>query len=74
MAGSGFTVTDFMTGGGKRWTGKILGKQVPVALSHYGDSSDYEGWNGLLPLHLIALGNTKRKKQIESPELSYTGI
>lgn len=52
-----------MTGCGKRWTGKILGEQVPMALSHYGDSSDYKDWSGLLPLHLIALGNTQRKKK-----------
>lgn len=31
---------------------------MPVALCHYGDSSDYKDWSGLLPLHLIALGNT----------------
>lgn len=27
--------------GGKRQAGNILGEQVPMALSHYGDGSDY---------------------------------
>lgn len=62
MAYSGIIVTDFMTSDGKRWTDKILGEQVPMALSHYGDSRDYKDWSGLLMLHLIALGNTQRKK------------
>ena len=31
---------------------------MPMALSHYGDSSDYRDWSGLPRLHPIALGNT----------------
>lgn len=42
MVCSGIIVTDFMTSGGKKWTGKILGEQVLRALSHYGDSRDYK--------------------------------
>ena len=52
------TVTAVMTSGGVRCTGMMSGDQVARTFSHYGDSSDYEDWHGLLTLHLIALGNT----------------
>lgn len=40
----------------------MLGDEVALMLSHYGDTSDYKDWSGFLTLHLIALGNTHKEK------------
>ena len=53
----------------------MLGDQVAMTHSHYGDRSDYKDGSGLLTLHLIALGNThkgKKTKQNRWKALNWT--
>lgn len=64
----------FVTGGGKRWTGKMLGDQVAMTLSHYGDSSDYRLQWPSDSTSDCPRKYTQRKKWIKSLKLGYTGI
>lgn len=67
----GIIATDFRASGGKRWTGKMLGDQVSLALSHHGDSSDYRLEWPSDSTSDCPRKHTQRKKQIENLNLGY---